>query len=88
MISISTTLFSLWTESKGLRERPIEYIMLSMKAKLDWVPYGNKLMQRGIGQDVDYSYLEFKLPVITDVLGLYMGFVYHFSEESLKKLTS
>lgn len=45
-ISICTTMFSIWTESKGLKESSMEYVMLSMKAKLDWVPYGNKLMHR------------------------------------------
>ena len=87
-ISICTTLFSIWTESKGLKESSMEYVMLSMKAKLDWVPYGNKLMHRQIGQDIDYSLIEFKTPLITDLVGAYSGFIYQFSEESLKKLLS
>ena len=45
-------------------------------------------MQRKMGQDIDYSLIEFKIPVITDVVGAYLGFIYQFNEESLKKLTS
>ena len=88
VFSVITTIFSLAVESKGLKESSMEYIMLSMKAKQDWVPFGNKLMQRQMGQDIDYSLIEFKIPYVTDVVGVYMGFIYQFNEESLRKLTS
>lgn len=62
--------------------------MLSVKAKQDWVPFGNKLKQLELSQDIDYSLIEYKLPVLTDMLGHYKGIIFQFSEESLKKLSS
>ena len=66
----------------------MEFIMLSVKAKQDWVPYGNMIKQRNIGQDIDYSLIEFKIPYITDTIGSYQAMEYQFTNESLKKLAS
>lgn len=87
-LSITTALVGLWIESGGLKENFFEYIMLSVKAKQDWVPYGNQIKNRIIGQDIDYSLIEFKIPLITDTLGSYMSMEYQFTEESLKKLSA
>lgn len=57
-----------------------------MKAKQDWVPYGNSLMMRTMDYDINYSLIEFKTP-LTDSFGIYKSFVFQFTEESLKKLT-
>ena len=65
--------------------------MMSMKAKVDylhWVPFGHKLEQCEIKQDIDFSLIEFKSPYMTDVLGQYSGIDYQFTDGSLKKLTS
>lgn len=75
-------------ESNGLKENSYEYIMLSVKAKTNWVPYGNRIKNRDIGQDIDYSLIEFKVPFLTDTLGSYMAMEYQFTEESLKKLSA
>lgn len=40
-MSILTTIISLSFESKGLEENLVEFIMTSVKAKQDWVPYGD-----------------------------------------------
>jgi len=37
------TLILLLFESHGVQENPMEYLMLSVKAKIDWVPFGNKI---------------------------------------------
>lgn len=44
--SIVQTAFSMIIESKGLKEKKIQYIMLSLKAKSDWVPFGYKLSKQ------------------------------------------
>lgn len=87
LLSIITNVFNLVVESQGLKEHPVEFIMLSMKAKQDWVPYGNSLMMRSMDYDINYSMIEFKIPLITDMFGFYKTFVYQFTDESLKKLT-
>jgi hypothetical protein len=74
-------------ESNGLKEHWVEFIMLSMKAKQDWVPYGNSLMMRSMDRDINYSIIEFKAPFISDYFGIYKTFVYQFTEESMRKLT-
>ena len=88
VLSLVFTLFAIFTESKGLHESMLEYLMISMKAKQDWVPYGNCLMRRDIEQDIDYSYIEFKMPKMTDMTGFYLAFIYQFNDESLMKLNS
>ena len=42
-INIVLTWYFLWAESNCLREYVLDYILLEMKAKLDWFPYGMKL---------------------------------------------
>ena len=55
IISIIFTMFTLYFESKGFHEHPCEYIMLSMKAKQDWIPFGNKIKDKSISFDINYS---------------------------------
>lgn len=59
LISTSASMFSaliaIKIESLGLREYFLEYLMLSVKAKQDWVPFGNQIKNREIRQDIDYS---------------------------------
>jgi hypothetical protein len=43
IINIVMNSYFMWAESNSLREYALDYILLSMKAKIDWVPYGNKL---------------------------------------------
>ena len=70
-ISITSTLFQLYLESKGYREHAPEYIMLSMKAKQDWIPFGQIIKRREISFHVDYSFIELKIPFVTSLLGVY-----------------
>ena len=88
VINIIITFYYLWAESRSLREDLFEYSLLSMKAKLDWVPYGNQLKHCKIGKDVDFSLIEIKLPFITNMIGYYDSILYQFTDESLKKLAS
>ena len=79
--SILSATITLWIESKGLKEQFLEYVMLSVKAKQDWVPFGNQIKSREIKQDIDYSLIEFKIPLrITDTVGSYMAMEYQFTE--------
>ena len=74
--SIFFALLTLYIESNGLKEKLIEYVMLSLKAKQDWVPYGNRLKTRSIGMDIDYGLIEFKIPILTDLFGKYLQMEY------------
>ena len=66
----------------------MEYVMLSVKAKQDWVPFGYQIKELEMGHDIDFSLIEFKVPIITDMTGFYKGFIYQFSEDSLTKLSA
>ena len=49
VFSILAAGFAIYTESRGLKEDVFEYTMVSVKAKQDWVPFGNKIKNRDIG---------------------------------------
>jgi len=45
--------------------------MLSVKAKMDWVPFENKLRGPGrLDRNLDYNLLKYKIGYVTDVIGL------------------
>ncbi len=88
VFSIVKTMVQLCIESKGYHEHPCEYIMLSMKAKQDWIPFGNQIKANSIKFDINYSLIELRLPFITNILGLYQEHLYQFSDDNLKKLFS
>ena len=71
IISIISTLSQLYMESKGYREHAPEYIMLSMKAKQDWIPFGQIMKRREISFHVDYSFIELQIPMVSTLLGVY-----------------
>lgn len=76
LFSILTMIVTLQYESSGLKEHWLEYMMLSMKAKQDWVPFGDEIKHRTMDSDINYSLIEFKMPVITNMTGFYMSFIY------------
>ena len=71
LLSIFTTLMQLFMESKGYHEYACEYIMLSMKAKQDWVPFGSLIKRKTITFDIDYNQIELRYPYLTNLLGVY-----------------
>ena len=75
-INIVMNSYLMWAESNSLREYALDYILLSMKAKIDWIPYGNKLKYCQIGQDIDFSLVELKFPFFTDLIGRHGEFLY------------
>ena len=75
-------------EKLGLDEYFIEYFMLSVKAKFDWVPFGTNLRNKKMDRDIDYNLIEYKVPILTDMIGYYRTFEYQFTEESLLKLSA
>jgi hypothetical protein len=77
------TLTTLWVESHGMKENFIAYIMTSVKAKQDWVPFGYLLRERKVFKDLDYSRIEFKIPYLTDATGYYHAQEYQFNDQSL-----
>lgn len=62
--------------------------MLSVKAKQDWVPFGNPIKMRDVKKDIDFNLIECKVPLrITDAIGIYINMQYQFTEQSFKKLS-
>ena len=39
-------------------------------------------------RDIDYNLIEYKVPILTDMIGYYRTFEYQFTEESLLKLSA
>ena len=89
VLSIISTCINLYTESRGLYENLLEYIMTSVKAKQDWVPFGYKLQEGKIEKTlIDYSRIEFKIRYLTDAFGYYRALEYQFNEHSLQKFAT
>lgn len=88
-LSIVSTCANLYMESRGLQENLLEYIMTSVKAKQDWVPFGYMLQEGQIEKTfIDYSRIEFKIWGITDTFGYYRALEYQFNEHSLQKFAT
>jgi len=75
MLSILSATAKMWMESRGLDENIMEYIMLSLKAKQDWVPYKNSLIDEGLDHHINYDTIKYKISIfsITDILGYYLN---------------
>ena len=43
--------------------------MLSVKAKMDWVPFENKLMTGKLDRNIDFNLLKYKIGFVTDMTG-------------------
>jgi len=69
VISFFVTTFLLYVESQGVEEHLLEYSMLSVKAKMDWVPFENKLMTGKLDRNLDYNLLKYKIGFVTDMTG-------------------
>lgn len=76
ILSILSTCLNLYFESKGLKENFVEYVMTSVKAKQDWVPFGYMVRESTIKSDLDFSRIEFKIPYLTDASGSYLALEY------------
>ena len=87
-LSIINAAGMLSLESWGLGEVFIEYLMRSMRAKLDWVPYHRKIRQRKLRQNVNFNTLELKLPGLSNALGHYMKKQFEFDSFSLQILST
>lgn len=59
-----------------------------MKAKLNWIPYSNKIAQGKLQHDIDFERIELKKSGITgsDSLGRYKVLKFKFSEITIKAL--
>ena len=62
--------------------------MTSVKAKQDWVPYGDKIRYAKLDHFLDFSRIEFKIFLVSDSLGVFKNFEYQFNEYSLQKLAT
>ena len=73
----------MWIESHGLGEDSLEFIMTSVKAKQDFVPHGEKIKSCQLVHDLNFSRIEFKIWLISDLFGIYKNFEYQFNEYSI-----
>jgi len=70
----------LKVESAGVEENLLEYAMLSVKAKQDWIPFGNKLMRGALDRNLDYNSLRYKINWLTDITGYSKVLEFQFNE--------
>lgn len=82
------TIYSLISDSIGLNEDVLEYTISTAQAKQAWVPYIKDFQNGEITHDVDYSIIEYKLPVITNLTGFYSLFEFQFNSTNLQRLAT
>lgn len=51
----------LIVESVGLQENKLEYLLTSLKAKQNWVPFTNKLAAKQMFSDINLGAIQIKL---------------------------
>ena len=79
-VSFVITVCLLKVESAGVEENLLEYAMLSVKAKQDWIPFGNKLMRGALDRNLDYNSLRYKINWLTDITGYSKVLEFQFNE--------
>lgn len=63
-------------ESYALDEPLIKYILQSMQARQGWMPFEKHFANRDLPFNVNFSSIECKQPVMTDLLGQYFKLNY------------
>ena len=90
-LSLYLTLKELTSESEALMENKLEYMLVCLKAKQNWIPFGNLIEKRRIYSDINFGELEFKKPgkgmMGSNSLGGYKPLGFQFSELTLTNFT-
>lgn len=89
-MQIVMVLNKLYQESSALKEDLWEYVLISLKGKQTWVPFGRLIEQGTLGCDIDFGLIEYKGRGLlgTDQIGTYKFFDFKFSDSTLKILTN
>lgn len=58
--------------------------MLSVNARINWVPFGQQIMKLDVKKDLIFNSIQFEVPLISKLFGFYPGITYIFSAESFK----
>lgn len=90
MLTVYLTISGLIFQSDALKEDRLEYVLICMKAKQSWIPFGNLLERRQVFHDIDFGdlYLKKKKGMTnSDKLGGYIPVNFKFSELTLNILT-
>ena len=82
-------LSSLSNESSQLKEDFFEYTLVCLKARQDWVPFGNLIKDGRLFQDVHFGKIEMKTNdsfMPSNLSGNYREFGFKFTYRTLKVL--
>lgn len=58
-------------------------MLISVKAKQNWVPFGSAIEGKDIDHNLDYNNIQYKIMWITDIFGLYAKLEFQFNEQIL-----
>lgn len=89
-LSIYRTLKDLFSESEALGEDKLEYLLICLKAKQSWIPFGTQLEKNHLTRDINFGNILMKKSgraLGSDSLGTYKLFDFKFSELTLKLLS-
>lgn len=88
-VSIFTAYSTLAYQSKTLHEDKFEYILVCMKARQGWIPFGNILEGKRLFNNVDFGSTQLKKTgrLGTNAMGLYVPVSFKFSELTLRLFT-
>ena len=69
-----------------LKEDKLEYLLVCMKARQGWIPFGNILENRKLFEDIDFGNMELRKKGMlgTNALGAYEAVDFRFSDMTLK----
>ena len=84
IFSFVSTILTLKIESNGIKENWLEYMLISVKAKQNWVPFGSAIeAKKDIDHNLDYNNIQYKIPWVTDIFGQYQTLQFQFNEQIL-----
>lgn len=73
-MSIVTTLFGIYVESRSLDEPFLMYTLMCMKARQGWVPFIKYFRTLEARFGINYGNLVCSFPYLTNWIGLYKSF--------------
>ena len=90
-VSIYLTLSKLKTLSQALEEDLLEYMLICLKSKYGWIPFGRKLEKNALIKDIHFGPVELVKQSGLDTTittGKYISMNYRFTEQNLQTLNT
>lgn len=89
VLAIYMAVSALVFESRAMQENFMEYLFISLKAKICWVPYVNALEKNKLYQDINFDDIRLRQGGAlkkTDMLGMFKEIEFKFSDLTLRQL--